>query len=314
MGKYTVVHGQNLYDVALHIYGSIEGVVDLMMNNTSLSFCDELKAGDELVYTDDFIINKDVAAYFKTNAIVPSNGERHVYFKSPTLPRLMEIHIACTRTSIGFSISGSGTMEIDWGDNTDLQTIQLSDKTEILNHFFNNNIGEKRRVCIYGEEGLCIQKLDISNMEKADVYVLKPIYVERFIMKKTNTDTQFIPLLNGTFEMDLSGSGIDNLLPLLKQKGLMNLNIRDILFAKKTIDEYLIGLVKQHFGRRSCTVTMTTVPSGEYKEPQRDDNLDYIIGSGMEAVWVLTHEPSWNEAGEWKFIINDTTYTYEQDN
>ena len=151
-------------------------------------------------------------------------------------------------------------------------------------------------------------------MEKADVYVLKPIYVERFIMKKTNTDTQFIPLLNGTFEMDLSGSGIDNLLPLLKQKGLMNLNIRDILFAKKTIDEYLIGLVKQHFGRRSCTVTMTTVPSGEYKEPQRDDNLGYIIGSGMEAVWVLTHEPSWNEAGKWKFIINDTTYTYEQDN
>lgn len=312
MGKYKIVHGQNIYDVALHIYGSIEGVVDLMMNNTSLSFCDELKAGDELVYTDDFIINKDVTAYFKTNAITPSNGERHVYFKSPTLPRLMEIHIANTKTSVGFSVSGSGTIEIDWGDNTDLQSFRLTGNTEGLNHFFNNNIGEQRRICIYGSEDVRIQILDVSNLGRVDIYVLKPIYVERFIMKKTSANIQFISLLNGTFEMDLSGSSIDGLLPLLKQKGLMKLNIRGIHFAGKAIDEYLIGLVKQHFGRRSCTVTMTTVPSGEYKEPRKDENLNYIITSGMEAVWVLTHEPSWNETGAWKFVINDTTYTYEQ--
>jgi hypothetical protein len=29
MGKYRVIAGQNLYDIALHIYGSIEGIVDL---------------------------------------------------------------------------------------------------------------------------------------------------------------------------------------------------------------------------------------------------------------------------------------------
>ena len=84
MGKYIVTHGQNLYDVALHIYGSIEGVIDLMMNNTSLSLDQILKAGDELVYTDDYVINKDVAAYYKVNEIMPANGERHVYPKSPT--------------------------------------------------------------------------------------------------------------------------------------------------------------------------------------------------------------------------------------
>ena len=28
MGKYRVVAGQNIYDVALYLYGSIEGVVD----------------------------------------------------------------------------------------------------------------------------------------------------------------------------------------------------------------------------------------------------------------------------------------------
>ncbi|MCS2956861.1 hypothetical protein NXX53_06170 [Bacteroides salyersiae] len=43
MGKYTVITGQNLYDIALHIYGSIEGIVDLLMNNPDLSLCDNLK-------------------------------------------------------------------------------------------------------------------------------------------------------------------------------------------------------------------------------------------------------------------------------
>lgn len=310
MGKYTVTHGQNLYDIALHIYGSIEGVIDLMMNNTSLSLDQTLKAGDELVYTDDYIINKDVVAYYKVNEIIPANGERHVYPKSPTLPKLMDIHIENTMTSISFVISGSGTIEIDWGDNTDLQTVQLSKQTIEFNHFFDNNTGTKRRICIYGGENVRIQKLDISNIKDSDIYILKPIYIERFVMKDISTTTEFIALLRGMFEMDCSGSTIGSLLPLLRQKELKSLNLQNIKCSRKAIDEYLIGLVEQHYGRRNCTVTMTTIPSGEYKEPQKDKNLNYIVSSGMEAVWVLTHEPTWNEAGAWKFIINDTIYTY----
>ena len=314
MGKYIVTHGQNLYDVALHIYGSIEGVIDLMMNNTSLSLDQTLKAGDELVYTDDYAINKDVAAYYKVNEIMPANGERHVYPKSPTLPRLMDIYIENTRTSIGFVISGSGTIEIDWGDNTDLQIVRLSKQAIELNHFFDNNTGTKRRTCIYGDENARIQKLDISNIKDADIYILKPIYIERFVMKNISTTIEFIALSKGMFEMDCSGSTTGSLLPLLRQKELKSLNLQNIKCSRKAIDEYLIGLVKQHYGRRNCEIAMTTVPSGEYKEPQRDENLNYIVGSGMEAVWVLTHEPAWNEAGAWKFIINDTIYTYTPQN
>ena len=33
MGSYRVVAGQNIYDVALHLYGSVEGIVDLLVNN-----------------------------------------------------------------------------------------------------------------------------------------------------------------------------------------------------------------------------------------------------------------------------------------
>ena len=37
MGSYRVVTGQNIYDVALHLYGSVEGIVDLLVNNPALS-------------------------------------------------------------------------------------------------------------------------------------------------------------------------------------------------------------------------------------------------------------------------------------
>lgn len=37
MGKYIVTTGQNIYDVALHLTGSIEGIIDLMLSNPTLS-------------------------------------------------------------------------------------------------------------------------------------------------------------------------------------------------------------------------------------------------------------------------------------
>ena len=79
MGNYRVITGQNIYDVALHLYGSIEGIVDLLINNPGLSLETELRTGQELTYTDGFIINADVVAYNEMHGIVPSNGERHVY-------------------------------------------------------------------------------------------------------------------------------------------------------------------------------------------------------------------------------------------
>ena len=50
MATYTVQYGQNLFDVALTLYGSIEGILDLLVNNKNLSINTELKYGDELEY------------------------------------------------------------------------------------------------------------------------------------------------------------------------------------------------------------------------------------------------------------------------
>ncbi|MDR1718060.1 MAG: hypothetical protein LBS20_19660 [Prevotella sp.] len=309
MGKYTVTSGQNLFDISMHIYGSIEGIVDLMMNNSGLSLADELKAGDELVFTDDFIINKDVVSYFRMNNLTPANGERQVYFKEPSYPLKVIIRMNNRMTSTAFSISGNGIMEIDWGDNSPIETMHLNTENRIAEHFFSNRTASRRKVCLYGD--FTIKGIDLSLCKTELLMLLSPVSIEKLTLKEASVDIGFFHLLDDTYDINLCGLKAGSLLPLLNCKKLMTLDLTDADIPRRILDEYLIQLVKQHYGRRNATITFTTMPSGEYKEPERDETGNYILSSGMEAIWVIVNEPAWNEGGYWKFIINGQTYTNE---
>lgn len=78
MPKYTVRSGQNIYDVALTLHGSVEGIFDLLASNDGLTMETELYSGMELNYHDEFMVNKNVALWLKDNGIVVKNGE-HIY-------------------------------------------------------------------------------------------------------------------------------------------------------------------------------------------------------------------------------------------
>ncbi|NDW10983.1 hypothetical protein [Dysgonomonas sp. 520] len=308
MGKYTVTSGQNLFDISMHIYGSIEGIVDLMMNNSGLSLADELKAGDELIFTDDFVINKDIVSYFRMNNLIPANGERQVYYKESSYPRRIIIRLNSQRTSAAFSISGNGIMEIDWGDNSPIEVISLENEPKHIGHFFNSRIASERRIYLYGD--FAIKQIDLSLCSVDSLLLLSPVNIEKFVINDTHLDIGFFHLLNDTYDINLCELKTSDLLPLLNCKKLMKLDLTDADIPRQILDNYLIALVKQYYGRRNCIVTLTTKPSGEYKEPQKDENGNYILSSGMEAIWVLTNEPAWNEGGQWAFDINNIIYTY----
>ncbi|MBF0575543.1 hypothetical protein [Dysgonomonas sp. GY617] len=310
MGKYIVTSGQNIYDVALHLYGSIEGIVDLLMNNTELSFATDLKSGDELIFTDGYIINADTVSYNRIHKIVPSNGERSVYYKEASWPLLMEFILSKFETSTDFTASGTGKVEIDWGDNSLLETVTLSEEVRHINHSFDNLVSKHRKIRIYGEA--LFSQLDFTMLKANAIYLHKPVYVEKFILTDTAIKIGFLSLLDGIYDLDLSGHNTDNLLELLDCKKLMRLNLSYLDAAQSVIDNYLISLVKYYYGRRSCTITLTARPSGEYNEPARDQKHNYILTTGMEAVWLLSNEPAWNEGGFWKFIIDNETYSSEK--
>lgn len=309
MGKYVVCEGQNLFDVALHIHGSIEGLIDLLICNPSLSLAGELKSSDELSYTDNFVIDADTVAYYKMYGIKPANGERTVYYKSSEYPELVEIYLENSRTFACFEVSGHGTLEIDWGDNSKIETQALGNDLKQVPHTFDNSISEKRKITLYGN--VSVKQLNLSGMSASAVYLLRPLPVEKFILQRGDMAIDFLSLLQDTYKMDLTRLATGSLLPLLDNKGLMELDLSGATIRQQVLDEYLINLVKHYYDRRSCHVYLTTLPSGIYQEPRRDGNLNYILTTGMEAVWVLTHEAAWNEAGYWRFVINDLTYTFE---
>jgi len=310
MGKYIVKSGQNLYDIALHIYGSIEGIVDLMMSNTGLSMCGTLKPGDELIYTDDYYINADIVAHMRMNNIIPANGERHVYYKEATTAPLLQVAIAHGDKCAEIGLSGWGAIEVDWGDNSELQLVELSENKKYYLHSFDNQIASERKIKIYGDARL--KELDFERLPKIlSVLCYTPFYIEKLRLSDSKLPVDFIMLLTDLYDVSLTKLTSMNLLPLLACKKLMRLDLSKLNTTKYVVDEYLTGLVHQYYERRYCTVILTTEPGGVYKEPERGPDAKYIIKTGMEAIWVLTHEPAWNEAGFWKFIINDKIYVTE---
>lgn len=307
MGKYIITSGQNLFDVALHIYGSIEGIIDLMMNNSSLSLSDTLKSGNELLFSDDYIIDAGVVAYYRMNNIVPANGERNVYYKTSDYPLLLEILVDNKEINVSFSISGRGIMEIDWGDNSVIEQVTLQKDTVDIRHFFDNTIPDKRKIRIYGH--FSIIETDLSSLKAKDIYAFQPLSDERLILDSSRTSLMFLSLFRDLLKLNLQNGQFGSLMPLVECKNLMEVNLSDTKLKKESIDQYLIALAVKHHGRRNCTITLTTEPTGEFKEPDRDENSDYKIMSGMEAIWLLCNEPSWNEGGYWKFNINNKIYT-----
>lgn len=308
MGKYRVIAGQNLYDIALHIYGSIEGIVDLMMCNTDLSLDTTLKVSDELIYSDDFVINADVVAYNEMHGIVPSNGEHHVYPKVFTKPLAVVFSLPTELLNVQCSVSGIGTLEIDWGDNSDTEIVTLTDKPRILKHTFDSKVRKRRRIRWFTDA--YFKQVDWSRLKPNSVAILRLLPIEELTIKDATLTLDSLQMVTGIYSLDLSGLSCGNLKPLVECRGLMQLNLTDARIKPTVLDELLIAMVERYGNRRNCEVTLTAVPTGVYQEPARNaDTGKYIITSGMEAIWVITHEESWNEGGKWKFIINEKEYS-----
>jgi hypothetical protein len=308
MGRYTVTEGQNLYDVALHLTGSVEGIVDLLICNPSLSLADTLRSGDTLVYTDGFVIDADVVAKYRRENIVPAGGERSVYPKYPTGVRRLWFTVDATQPTTAFALSGSGRIEIDWGDNSPLETVVLGASVRTLSHRFDNTVTEPRQVRLYGD--FTLRSLDLSESGARSVRLSEPLYCERFSLCGGSYPVDFLPLLDGVFRMDLRRLSCGSLLPVAECRELMTLDLSDADVSRAAVDEYLLRLVSHHYGRRNCDLTLPVVPSGSYAEPVRNAAGACVPATGLEAVWLLTHEPSWNEGGAWVVRTPDHCYRY----
>lgn len=288
MATYKVTTNQNIFDVALLLYGSIEGLFDLLISNEWLDMETDLLPGMELEYHDYFVVNDGMKSSMSEKNLIPANRERHVYLKHPTEELVFMCDIDADEHSTSFSVSGSGKMLIDWGDNSDIETVPLAVEQQIVEHYF-DNVTEKRRIKVYGD--FQIIKLDTAKLGGA-LMLMRPMIVDEYASHANSYPLQGLFLFDGTVSVDLRECSIDNLLPI-GDMSLQILDLRNVSFADiSVLDDYLQYIVDNYGSRRNCTVYLTSEPTEK----------------GMKAIEAILGEDAWNEAGDWVFDINGKIY------
>lgn len=292
MATYTVKPGQNVFDISLQLYGTIEGIFDLLITNTWLNMNTDLETGQELEYHENFVLNSTIVNGLSEDSIVPSNGERHVYFKRPSEELLVVCDVDKDEQVACFVVGGEGEMIVDWGDNSELEYIQLSHENAEIVHYFDNTV-DKRRIKIYGADTMKLTYWDTTKLG-GSLIVTYPIVVDEYVSRSNGNDLTGLFLFDGTYKVDLQQCTISSLLPIgdmdLQELDLTQVRFKDI----EVLDEYLQYIANNYGTRRGCTVYLDTEPSD----------------TGMAAINTIIGEEEWNTPTPWKFIINGKTYTY----
>lgn len=307
MQVYKVKSNQNIFDVAMAVHGSVEGIFDLFVNNPDLSFDSQLQKDQEIYWDEDFVVYNSVVQALEADNIVPVNSERHVYYKDTDKELRCVIQVNAEDSLITLLMAGDGNMTVDWGDNTDLETISLQPTPQTYTHYF-DNITDNRAIRLYGNFNI-----KTWNMSPINGLVLptQPIIVDEVEMNGNKINLQGLFLFNKTYSVKMNNISISDLSPI-QNMSLSYLELQEIEYVSdNTLNNYLIYIAKHNNQRRNCTVTLDTIPSGVYQEPKKDSNGNYVIETGMEAIYVITHEDAWNEAGPWVFNICGQTFQYE---
>lgn len=205
MSQYTVRSGQNIYDVALTLHGSVEGIFDLLNSNSDISLDTTLKSGQILLYNDNFAVNSDVSSWLEDNGVRVKNGNHSIkdadvrksiiealsvqsevvlpadelgvkdFYDKVAVP---EIVIQQTGKSLSFSfqLPVGGFLAIDWGDNSGLEFYYHTDYIVFASHVFEDE--NEHLVELYGNgEFTTVDFTDIGGI----YYALRKISVEEFV-------------------------------------------------------------------------------------------------------------------------------------
>lgn len=123
MKEYTVKYGQNIYDISLMLYGSIEGIFDLLANNDGIDVNSQIAIGTVLKYDETFEVNSQIKKWLFDNKIIVANDESQFDVSGIDLNNLRIVVDQHGPTSVIVVTLSSGTMYIDWGDGKKIDVV-----------------------------------------------------------------------------------------------------------------------------------------------------------------------------------------------
>ena len=178
MKQYIVKPGQNIYDISVLLYGSIEGVFDILVNN-DIGINDTLTAGTVINYDEEFIINEGIQKWLEENNILPANGD--VNFDVSEIVDLQPRIIVDQEgpTSLIEVTLSSGTMYIDWGDGQNIDKL-TGISAKMFDHPYNDD--GKHVIRFYGN--FALRNFDIREIN-GTYYALSQCHVSGSFKEST---------------------------------------------------------------------------------------------------------------------------------
>jgi len=81
MARYKVKYNQNIFDLAVQLYGDVSGIGDLLAQNPHMHLGYEPRLGEIVSHDDNKVINRSAVKYLSDNHVIVSNGYGSVYYK-----------------------------------------------------------------------------------------------------------------------------------------------------------------------------------------------------------------------------------------
>lgn len=202
MAEYTVKSGQNIYDVALTLYGSVEGIWDLFASNEWLTFNTPLKTGMTLNHTELCIVNPGIAEAIRAKSIKVRHGENalnrmdikdfviehftkfhkdmvdiyqatsietlYAYYESVASPTVI-LKTTGFDISFDFNLKNNRHLFVDWGE--DLFKFEVFEGVGDIeaNHSYQCNT--EHMITLYGDFDL--KDIEISSNNHFEIFALK---------------------------------------------------------------------------------------------------------------------------------------------
>ena len=312
IGKYTVGQNQTIFDIAIDIHGSIDGIFDILANNDSLSFDEELAVGSEILFSNYQNENSFISDLLDARDIIPSSEVRYIYPLQPQekhLVNVLSIKLDASIEAIELSIGVSGEAVIDWGGSEDFDFIN-HESVEIHKILHNSSLNTPYRVISIKSDNPFIEmsKLKINNVDIEAVYVFtEELKVGDFVIDSCGPlSIEFSKLLVSD-NFVVSNANVIDLTPLIYSE-LNNVSILSDKIKNSVIDNFFLDIVKNNQRHGDVIMRFSVMPTGEYKEPVDKANITVPA----EAMWWLVNNPEWNDIMGWTIVINGKTYKKEQ--
>lgn len=291
---YIVQNKQNIYDVAVQLYGSVEGIFDLLITNDWLTMDTTLKAGDELQYHPQYTLNKDILGLLNERGIVVVNGDgaevTSYYGMMPVFVLSATIGDSLTGK---MTIGGTGSIFVDWGDSGS-STHRLSGTTVVAGH----NYGRSDNYTIKCYADGTLNWIDLRGLSST-LYLTQNVTLEALLTdsRETIPDMSLFDLIDSVDRLMLRNQRFDSL-TFVEKYDLLLLDLIGSEIDPTVMQEYLIWINNHLASLRGCDVYLD--------ESQVNYNCYTLINE------IVTSQPY---GGEWCFYVGDTVinsgFTYK---